>query len=56
MKVILLGGGLLIALMGWSWLRAQRNPWIRRRRGVVGWTLAIALMVLLAFALKALLP
>jgi hypothetical protein len=55
-RLAFFGGLLLLASVGWSWLKAQRSRWIVKRRGTVGWLLAAGIAVFLVAILKALLP
>jgi hypothetical protein len=55
-RLLLLGMLALSGLVGWSWLRAQRNAWVRKRRGAFGWIVAALVIVFLVSVLKALLP
>jgi hypothetical protein len=55
-RLILFGLILLIGMAGWSWLRAQKSRWIVKRRGAVGWLLAMGVAVFLFLVVKALIP
>jgi hypothetical protein len=54
--MVVYGVGLLLALVGWSWLRSQRHPWVRRHRGTLGWILSAMVFAFLFTLMRLLMP
>jgi hypothetical protein len=55
-RLFFLGWLALFGLVSWSWLRTQRNRWVRRRLGYFGWIAAGLVMIFLLALLKAVVP
>ena len=55
-RILVLTLFLIIALMGWSWLRSLRSPWVRDHRGPVGWLIAVLFLFFIFALFKLFLP
>ncbi len=55
-KAFIIGLLVFAALLGWTWLRSLRSPWVQRRRGIVGWALAMLLFACIVALAKLFAP